>query len=59
LSFNGIAVSNPQIELMPQSNFNLGREHDNIGLGMSVLRQLHMYVAYDEGVVYLTGAEAQ
>lgn len=60
LSFAGVSVSNPQIRLIPQDHFDAGRNHDaNIVLGMSVLRQLRIYVAYDEKVVYLTGAEAQ
>ncbi|MBS0276510.1 MAG: aspartyl protease family protein [Proteobacteria bacterium] len=60
LVFDGIAVTNPQITLIPQHNFRLDRYGDaSIVLGMSVLRQLHIYVAYDEGILYLTGAEAQ
>lgn len=60
LNFEGIAISNPQIILIPREHYNLGRHHDaSIVLGMSVLRQLHMYVAYQEGMLYLTSAEAQ
>jgi predicted aspartyl protease len=60
LSFEGIAVSNPQITMIPADHFIDGRSHDaTVILGMSILRQLHIYVAYDEKVVYLTGAEAK
>ncbi|MBS0274730.1 MAG: aspartyl protease family protein [Proteobacteria bacterium] len=60
LVFDGIAVMNPQITLIPRHNFRLDRYGDaSIVLGMSVLRQLHIYVAYDEGMLYLTGAETQ
>lgn len=60
LSFEGIAVSNPQITMIPQAAFGAGRDSDfTIVLGMSILRQLHVYVAYDEKVVYLTSAEAK
>ncbi len=60
LNFSGIAVSNPQIKMIPQDHFDAGRNHDaNIVLGMSVLRQLHIYVAYDAKMVYLTTAQAQ
>ncbi len=59
LSFEGISVANPQIDLIPQSQFTTKRDLDaNIILGIGVLRQLHIYLAYDEGMVYLTGAEA-
>jgi predicted aspartyl protease len=60
LSFEGIAVRNPRIRLVPRENFDPhGRDDANIVLGMSVLRQLHLYVAYDEKKLYLTGAQAQ
>jgi predicted aspartyl protease len=67
LSFNGIAVVNPKIDIISQKHFMteemtiFGSKHENpdIVLGMNVLRQLHIYIAYDEKVVYLTGAEAK
>ncbi|HEX3808186.1 MAG TPA: aspartyl protease family protein, partial [Rhizomicrobium sp.] len=60
LDFNGIVVSNPQIELIPQDSFNLGRGSDaDIVLGMTSLRQLRLYVSYGNRTVYLTSAEAK
>jgi len=59
LSFEGIAVLNPRITLIPKKNFLQSRNHDaTIVLGMSVLRQLHLYVDYPGKTLYLTGAEA-
>ena len=60
LSFGAITVANPKIQLIPQQNFDpRGRSDASIILGMSVLRQLHLYVAYDQKMLYLSGAEAQ
>ena len=60
LSFGAITVANPKIQLIPQQNFDPhGRQDAQIVLGMSVLRQLHLYVAYDQKMLYLSGAEAQ
>jgi predicted aspartyl protease len=59
LGFEGVTVTNPQITLIPNDHFFRERNHDAvIILGMSVLRQLHMYVDYQGHVLYLTGAEA-
>ena len=60
LNFEGIAIRNPKIHLIPGQNFDPhGRDDTSVILGMSVLRQLHLYVAYDEQKLYLTAAEAQ
>lgn len=60
LSFQGLAILGPKILLMPRQNISrYGRDEANVILGMSVLRQLHIYVAYEEGKVYMTGAEAR
>jgi predicted aspartyl protease len=60
LSFQGLAVLEPKILLLPRQNISrYGRDEANVILGMSVLRQLRIYVAYEEGKVYMTGAEAQ
>jgi predicted aspartyl protease len=59
LSFDGIAVTNPQITLIPKKNYMQGRNHDaTIVLGMSVIRQLHLYIDYQGQMLYLTAAEA-
>jgi predicted aspartyl protease len=56
LTFEGIQVVNPDIDLIPQKNF--GERTSQIVLGMSVLRQLHVYVGYKSQTLYLTAAEA-
>lgn len=59
LTFDGVSVLNPQIMLIPQAHFILGRYHQtDIVLGMSVLRQLRIYVDYKGRMIYLTAAEA-
>lgn len=59
LAFDGVTVENPKIQLIPQENFDRhGRGDAQIILGTSVLRQLHLYLAYDERRLYLTPAEA-
>jgi predicted aspartyl protease len=60
LSFEGIAILNPQITLIPQEHFMRTRDHDvNIIIGVSVLRQLRMYIDYRDHMLYLTDAEAK
>jgi predicted aspartyl protease len=60
LDLNGLVVSNPQIELIPRDNFSLGHGSDaDVVLGMTVLRQLHLYVSYGNRTIYLTTAEAK
>ena len=60
LSLEGVAISNPQIQLLPQNSFDLGRPGNaEVVLGMTVLRQLHMYVDYGDQTIYFTGAETQ
>jgi hypothetical protein len=60
LTFDGITVANPQITMIPRHNF-MDSEHDDVSvvLGMTVLRQLHMYVDYKDSKLYLTDAEAK
>jgi predicted aspartyl protease len=59
LAFEGIQVSHPDIMLIPQGNLDRrGRPDAQVILGMSVLRQLHLYVGYQAQKLYLTAAEA-
>ncbi len=59
LNFGGVAVQNPKINLIPRANFNPHGDNDaQIIMGMNVIRQLHLLVAYKENTLYLTGAEA-
>jgi predicted aspartyl protease len=56
LTFEGVAVSNPDILIVKDDGFR--RSPNQLLLGASVLRQLHLYVAYKEKNLYITGAEA-
>ncbi len=55
LTFGGIAVANPDIEIDDTGN---DAADSPLILGIGALRQLHMFIAYDEGLLYLTPAEA-
>jgi predicted aspartyl protease len=56
LGFEGIAVSNPDVVILPNQDMRyLGSD---IILGVDILRQLHMYIAYKEGKLYLSSATA-
>ncbi|HVZ27019.1 MAG TPA: aspartyl protease family protein [Rhizomicrobium sp.] len=57
LDLGGITVKNPRVTIMSDEMLGggLGRE---MTLGVSFLRQLHMYIAYKERKLYLTPAEA-
>jgi predicted aspartyl protease len=56
LDFGGVSVANPHIAITTD-NFTKGLGSDLI-LGVGVLRQLHLYIAYDEEKLYITAAEA-
>jgi predicted aspartyl protease len=56
LSFEGIQVINPDFDIIPARNY--GERASPIILGVNVLRQLHLYIAYKDKVLYLTTAEA-
>ncbi len=57
LTFEGVAVHSPDILLLPARN--MGRDPPPLLLGIGVLRQLHLYIAYKEQALYVTGAEAR
>ena len=56
LTFEGIEVRNPDIAITKGSAADKGEPQLLIGIG--VLRQLHLYIAYKEQKLYLTSAEA-
>jgi predicted aspartyl protease len=58
LSFEGVNVINPDIHLVPDEKFAVGEKALKMVLGMGVLRQLHLYIAYKEGNIYATPASA-
>lgn len=77
LSFEGIAISNPTMRIIPdlvhaklvdphdalEGNTRVKSPSNQVGLdqmilGMDVLRQLHVYIAYKERKLYLTPASS-
>jgi predicted aspartyl protease len=57
LSIEGIEVRNPDIVLYRDSDIRMGAMK-NLILGMSVLRQAHLYIAYKDQMLYITPASA-
>jgi predicted aspartyl protease len=58
LDFNGVAVKNPDIYVVADNYFPARwRDETQIILGLSVLRQLHVFVQYGKQKLYLTAAE--
>ncbi|MBV9989979.1 MAG: aspartyl protease family protein [Alphaproteobacteria bacterium] len=55
LTFEGIEVRSPDIVIYDTGNDTRDAE---MVLGIGVLRQLHLYIAYDEKTLYLSAAEA-
>jgi predicted aspartyl protease len=56
LDLQGVSVQNPKIILMPDK---LGNPNEpELFVGMSILRKLHLYVAYGEKKLYVTAADA-
>jgi predicted aspartyl protease len=57
LDLQGVSVTNPAFELMPHSVSKV-RGLPDIIIGMGILRQLHLYIAYRERNIYATTASA-
>jgi predicted aspartyl protease len=57
LTLEGIAVAHPDIDILPEDAY--GKGGPQLIVGASVLRQLHLYIAYKEQVLYATPAEAK
>ena len=57
LALEGITVRHPDIDILPDEA--VGRGGPQLVVGASVLRQLHLYLAYREQMLYATPAEAQ
>jgi predicted aspartyl protease len=55
LTFEGISIANPDIEIDDTGNDS---KKAPLILGIGILRQLHLFIAYDENRLYLTSAEA-
>jgi hypothetical protein len=73
LSMDSIAVTNPAFVILPdlaeqQIRSEMGKLADDpqyglgqlprLVIGMDVLRKLHLYIAYKEHMLYVTGATA-
>jgi len=60
LAFEGVTVNSPDIMLVPdrESRIMGGYGEPKLILGMGVLRQLHLYIAYKERNLYITAAGA-
>lgn len=60
LTLGAVSVANPEIILLPDSVSQImGRYGEpNLILGMGIIRQLHLYLAYGERKLYITAAGA-
>jgi len=55
LSFGAVQVSHPQIQIVEDRVWD---NHTDLLLGIGILRQLHLYIAYKERKMYITPALA-
>ena len=58
LSLDGLTINNPHIRIMSDTMLP-GGLGDDLTLGVSFLRQLHVYIAYKEEKLYITPAAQQ
>ena len=60
LTLEGVTVNNPDIILVPDDKSKImgGYRQPKLILSMGVLRQLHLYIAYKEKMIYVTAASA-
>jgi predicted aspartyl protease len=58
LSFQDITVDDPDIVLVPDEVSKFYNAGPKLLLGMGILRQLHLYIAYREHKLYVTAASA-
>ena len=60
LSFKDVRVEHPDLVLIPDetSHFYADQSAPRLLLGMGILRQLHLYIAYREKKLYVTAASA-
>lgn len=56
LSFGGVQVLNPQIILVPDRDAQMGHNRPQMIIGITILRQLHMYIDYHERYLYVSAA---
>ena len=60
LTLQGVAVNNPDLVLVADDASKVmgGYREPKLILGMGILRQLHVYIAYKERNIYVTTATA-
>jgi len=58
LTLQGISVLHPDIELISEKESHVPDGDPKLILGMGILRQLHIYIAYKEKKLYVTAASA-
>jgi predicted aspartyl protease len=58
LTFDDVTVNNPDLILVPDDESKTSQGVPTVILGMNILRQLHLYIAYGEKVIYVTPASA-
>ena len=58
LTLQGITVQNPDLELVSDDESHVPNGSPKLILGMGILRQLHLYIAYKEKKLYVTAASA-
>lgn len=56
MRFGHVTVDNPDIVLVPETQSQMGPDSTPMILGLSVLRKLHVYIAYREKNLYVTAA---
>jgi hypothetical protein len=57
MTFGNVRVDNPDIVLVPDNVAQMGPNGPSLILGLSVMHHLHMYIAYREKKLYVTGAD--
>jgi predicted aspartyl protease len=58
LTIGGVTIQGPRMELIEGRNF-LGHDFAQLVLGNNVLSRFHLYIAYRQQKLYLTGADAR
>jgi predicted aspartyl protease len=58
LTLEGVTVHQPVIDILDGDRFEVGGGNQML-LGIKTLRQLHIYISYNEKMLYLTPAEAR
>jgi predicted aspartyl protease len=57
MHFGHVSVEAPDIVLVPERESQMGPDPEPMILGLTVLRKLHVYIAYRENNLYVTAAD--